>query len=73
MTAKHSREMQEAKIEQLDVPDDFLLGRIIAQNIVDKETGEVVVLANDEITEEPLLKLRKVNIKKIQHFKMFIY
>lgn len=65
ITAKHIREMQEAKIEQLDVPDDFLLGRIIAQNIVDKETGEVVVLANDEITEETLLKLRKVNIKKI--------
>ncbi|MEQ1778703.1 MAG: DNA-directed RNA polymerase subunit beta [Nitrosomonas sp.] len=65
ITAKHIREMQEAKIERLDVPDDFLLGRIIAQNIVDKETGEVVVLANDEITEETLLKLRKVNIKKI--------
>ena len=65
ITAKHIREMQEAKIEQLDVPDDFLLGRIIAQNIVDKETGEVVVLANDEITDETLLKLRKVNIKKI--------
>jgi DNA-directed RNA polymerase subunit beta len=65
ITAKHIREMQEARIDQLDVPEDFLLGRILAQNIVDKETGEVVALANDEITEESLAKLRKVGIKKI--------
>lgn len=65
ITAKHIREMQEAKIDQLDVPEDFLLGRILAQNIVDKETGEVVALANDEITEETLIKLNKANIKKI--------
>ncbi|MEK7845269.1 MAG: DNA-directed RNA polymerase subunit beta, partial [Pseudomonadota bacterium] len=65
ITAKHIREMQEAKIDQLDVPEDFLLGRILAQNIVDKETGEVVALANDEITEEVLAKFQKAGIKKI--------
>lgn len=65
ITAKHIREMQEAKIDQLDVPEDFLLGRILAQNIIDKETGEVVALANDEITEETITKLQKANIKKI--------
>jgi len=65
ITAKHIREMQEANIDQLDVPEDFLLGRILAQNIVDKETGEVVALANDEITEDTLAKIRKANIKKI--------
>ncbi|WP_297326091.1 DNA-directed RNA polymerase subunit beta [Nitrosomonas sp.] len=65
ITAKHIREMQEAKIDQLDVPEDFLLGRILAQNIIDKETGEVVALANDEITEETIAKLQKANIKKV--------
>ena len=65
ITAKHIREMQEAKIDQLEVPEDFLLGRILAQNMVDKETGEVVALANDEVTEETLNKLRKADIKKI--------
>ncbi len=65
ITAKHIREMQEAKIDQLEVPGDFLLGRILAQNIVDKETGEIVALANDEITEDTLGKLRKFDIKKI--------
>ncbi len=65
ITAKHVREMQEAKIDQLDVPEDFLLGRILAQNIIDKETGEVIALANDEITEETIAKLRKASINKI--------
>ncbi|MCE7915451.1 MAG: DNA-directed RNA polymerase subunit beta [Nitrosomonas sp. PRO4] len=65
ITAKHIREMQEAKIEQLDVPENFLLGRILAQNVIDKETGEVLVLANDEVTEEVIAKLRKAGTKKI--------
>ncbi len=65
ITAKHIREMQEMGIKQLDVPEDFLLGRVLAQHIVDKETGEIVASANDEITEELLTKLRKANIKKI--------
>lgn len=65
ITAKHIREMQEANIDQLDVSEDFLLGRILAKNIVDKETGEVVALVNDEITEEILGKLRKAGVKKI--------
>lgn len=65
ITAKHIREMQEANIDQLDVSEDFLLGRILAKNIVDKETGEVVALANDEITEETLGKFHKAGVKKI--------
>ncbi|UJP05619.1 MAG: DNA-directed RNA polymerase subunit beta [Nitrosomonas sp.] len=65
ITAKHIREMQDANISQLDVPDDFLFGRILAQNVIDKETGELAALANDEITEEVLSKLRKANIKEI--------
>lgn len=65
ITAKHIREMQEAGIDQLEVPEDFLFGRILAQSIVDKETGEFVALANDEITEETLARIRKTGVKKI--------
>lgn len=65
ITAKHIREMQEAKIDQLEVPEDFLLGRVLAQNIVDPETGEIIALANDEISEETIAKLRIGSVKKI--------
>tara|TARA_R110002073_G_scaffold303853_2_gene472352 strand:+ start:1605 stop:5681 length:4077 start_codon:yes stop_codon:yes gene_type:complete len=65
ITTKHIRELEQAKIKQLVVPEDFLLGRILAHNVVDKETGEVIALVNDEITEETLAKLHEAGIKKI--------
>jgi len=65
ITVKHVRELQQAGIDHLTVEDDFLLGRVIGNNIVDQETGEVIALANDEITEVLLAKLREANIKKI--------
>ncbi len=66
ITVKHVREMQQAGIDKLEVPEDFLLGRVLAHNVVDKETGEVLALANDEITEVVLAKLREANIEQIQ-------
>jgi len=32
--------MQEAGIDKLDVTEEFLIGRVIASNIVDKDSGE---------------------------------
>lgn len=65
ITARHIRELEQANVAKLDVPEEFLLGRVMAHNIVDKETGEVIVSVNDEITEETLAKLRVAKIKKI--------
>ena len=66
ITAKHIRDLDAAGIQFFSVPDDFVLGRILAKNIVDPETGELVARANDEITEEVLAKLRNANVKEIQ-------
>ncbi|SFP88167.1 DNA-directed RNA polymerase subunit beta [Nitrosomonas cryotolerans] len=65
ITAKHTRELQQAAIERLIVPEDFLLGRILAHNVIDKETGEILAQVNDEITDLTLAKLREAGIKKI--------
>ena len=48
------------------VPEDFLVGRILARNQVDADTGEIVAKANDELTEALLKKLRAAGIKDIQ-------
>src|SRR4051812_35611276 len=66
ITVKHVRELQQAGIEMLEVPEDFLLGRVLAHNVVDKETGEVLALANDEVTEALLAKFHEANIEQIQ-------
>jgi len=66
INAKHLRDMAAAKITRISVPDDFLVGRILATKIVDTETGELVAAANDEITEGLLANIRAAGIQQIQ-------
>jgi DNA-directed RNA polymerase subunit beta len=47
-----------AGIKHISVPEDYLLGRVLAKNIVDPDTGEVIANANDELTEEVLAAAR---------------
>ncbi len=66
INAKHVRDIEGAGIKYISVPEDYLLGRVLATNIVDPETGEVVALANDELTDELLARLRDANVSDIQ-------
>jgi DNA-directed RNA polymerase subunit beta len=66
ITVKHIRDMAEAGIKKIIVPDEFMIGRVIARNIVNAETGEVLANANDEITEDLLAKLAAGEIEQIQ-------
>ncbi|MDO4232751.1 MAG: DNA-directed RNA polymerase subunit beta [Lautropia sp.] len=62
INAKHIREIEAAGLTQISVPDDFLLGRAVANDIIDGETGEIVLRANDELTEDSLAKLREASV-----------
>ncbi len=66
INAKHLRDLAAAKVEYVSVPEDFLLGRVLAKNVVNAETGEVLANANDEITESLLGDLRAANVHEIQ-------
>ncbi len=66
ITVKHIRDMEKAGVNQIAVPQDFILGRALANTIIDQETGEVVANANDEITESLLEKLVDANIASIK-------
>ena len=65
ITVRHIREMEEAGISKLDVNEEFLVGRVIAENVVDKDSGEIIANANDEITEALLENLLAAGVKKI--------
>jgi len=65
ITAKHTRQMSKAGIESLEVPREYLYGMVIANNIVDETTGELIANVNDEITEELLDKLVAEGISEI--------
>ena len=66
ISARHTRALEKAKITELEVPAEYLLGKIYAKSFVNEETGEVVVNANDEVTLENLLELRELGIKEFE-------
>jgi DNA-directed RNA polymerase subunit beta len=66
ITLRHVRELEQAKLRELAVPMDYLVGCVLARDIVDESTGEVLASANDELTEEAIKKLIAAGIKKIE-------
>ena len=66
INAKHIRELEAAKTKNIVVTDDYLVGRVVARNIIDPDSGEILAYANDEITEELLATLRDAGIKQLE-------
>jgi DNA-directed RNA polymerase subunit beta len=65
ITARHVRQLESAKIKSLEVPDDYLVGRILAHDVMDAKTGELLAAANDEINEAHLEAFRKAGVDKL--------
>ncbi|HEY5701130.1 MAG TPA: DNA-directed RNA polymerase subunit beta [Gammaproteobacteria bacterium] len=66
ITARHINQMGKAGLKTLQVVDDYVFGKMLARDIVDKETGEILANANAEITEELIAKLREAGIKSFE-------
>ena len=66
ITARHVKQMEEAGVKTLDVTDEYLIGRILAHNIVDTDSGELVAACNDEITPELLEGMREAKVKTFE-------
>ena len=65
ITVRHVRELEKAGVRHLDVPTDYLVGRIVAHDVVDKKTGELLAQANDELDAAAVDKLIEAGITKI--------
>ncbi|WP_440030257.1 DNA-directed RNA polymerase subunit beta [Chromobacterium amazonense] len=66
ITAKHIRDIQTAELDRIEVPADALLGKVLAVNVVNQNTGEVIARANDEVTEEVLAKLALAEVDQVE-------
>ncbi len=66
INAKHIRDLEKANTKNLSVPDEYLIGRVLAKAVVDEETGEVIANGNDEITDTLLAALREADTKTIE-------
>ncbi len=66
VTARHVKQLEASGTQFISVPEDFLVGRVVAKNMVDPDTGEIIAKANDELTDALLKKLRAAGIKELQ-------
>jgi DNA-directed RNA polymerase subunit beta len=65
ITGRHIRQMEKAGMTSLSVPATSLIGKVIAKDMIDTDTGELLVAANEEITEATLETLERFDIDTI--------
>ena len=65
ITARHIRELESSKIEVLKLSKDYLINKVTARDVIDSETGEVLLPANSVIDTSILELLEKHNISKL--------
>src|SRR5690606_1762604 len=66
VNARHIRELEAAGTKRISVPEDYLVGRILAHDVVNPETGEILARANQELTEELLATLREAGVRELR-------
>jgi DNA-directed RNA polymerase subunit beta len=60
------KKLRDGKIDRLPIDVEELIGKVAAHDVVDKETGEVVLEVNEEVTEGKLDKLREAGIEQFK-------
>ncbi|MBO2597675.1 DNA-directed RNA polymerase subunit beta [Shewanella algae] len=65
ITARHIRQLEKTNTTELEVPVEYIVGKVVAQDYIDPDTGEVLVTANNEISLEDLANLSLAGIKEV--------
>jgi len=66
ITARHIREMEKLKLKELAVPSEYVCGHRLAKNLIDEETGEIVLPCNAIVTDEVLEQIRALGVKSFE-------
>jgi DNA-directed RNA polymerase subunit beta len=66
ITARHVRLLEESGLKRLDVPREYLLERVTSRDLIDEESGEIILPCNSIITEEALDQLLEKGVKEIE-------
>ena len=66
ITARHVRQLEEAKVRKLEIPAEYLVGKILFHDVVDTESGEIIAEANAELTAELVEQIHEAGVKKIE-------
>ena len=62
------RLLEDSGVKVISAPLDFLLGKVIASDVIDTDTGEILLSANTLITEESIEVLTTTKVKKIRYY-----
>ncbi len=60
------RKLKEAEIDRLPIELPDLIGKVSAEDVVDKETGEILLECNEEVTEITLDRVREAGATQLK-------
>jgi len=66
ITARHIQTLEKSKVKQLLVPEEYLVGRSLAKDLVNTATGELLFECNTEITTEVIDSFVEAGITNIE-------
>ena len=66
ITARHVRQLEEAGVDRLPVPTEYLVGKVLAHDVVNTETGEILAKANEVLAAATVAKLLQAGIAEIR-------
>ena len=66
ITMRHVRQLENTKLKTLLVPEEYFIGKVIAHDIIDEQTGELIFHANEELGEENIVRLAESGIKEFE-------
>ena len=66
ISARHIRKIESTKIKHLEYEQNSMEGLVLAKDIVDKTTGEILLECNSIIDEEILNTLQTLGLKEVQ-------
>jgi len=60
------KKLKEAELDRLPVESSDLIGKVSAEDVIDRETGEVLLECNEEVTEVTLNRLRDASVAEFR-------
>ncbi|WP_435235689.1 DNA-directed RNA polymerase subunit beta [Psychromonas sp. PT13] len=66
ITARHIRQLEKDGVENIEVPLEYLEGKVVAKDYISGDTGEIIVNANDLLTMELIADLSEAGIKAFE-------
>src|SRR6516165_8066114 len=65
ITARHVRQLEDAGVTRLRVPREYIYGKILAHDVVNTATGEILAKANEVLTAASVEKLIEAGIAQV--------